>query len=108
MLIYANEKRLMTYIFPERGKTDKAQLILDGSGLVLETCKIPTASFNCKMLHFFSLSFSEATHAYSFHKKRFEILTKFQILWPENFRCAKFYGHTTHNYSTMAKILIFA
>ena len=77
MLIYANEKILMTYIFPERGKIDKAQFILDRSGLVLKTCKIRTASLNCKMLHFFSLSFSEAEHAYSFHMKNFEILTKF-------------------------------
>ena len=77
MLIYANEKKLMTYIFPERGKIDKAQFILDRSGLVLKTCKIPTASLNCKMLHFFSLSFSEAAHVYSFHTKNFEILTNF-------------------------------
>ena len=77
MLIYANEKKLMTYIFPERGKIDKARFILERSGLVLNTCKIPTASLNCKMLRFFSLSFSEAAHAYSFHTKNFEILTKF-------------------------------
>ena len=44
MLIYANEKKLMKYIFPGRGKIDKAQFILDRSGLVLKTCKIPTAS----------------------------------------------------------------
>ena len=94
----------MTYIFPERGKIDKAQFILDRSGLSLKTCKIPTASLNCKMLH---LSFLEAAHAYSFHTKNPEILS-FQILWPKNFRCANFYGHTTHNYPTMAKILIFA
>ena len=67
----------MTYIFPERGKIDKAQFILDRSGLVLKTCKIPTASLNWKLLHFFSLSFSEAAHAYSFHTKNFEILNKF-------------------------------
>ena len=36
MLIYANEKNLMTYIFPERGKIDKAQFILDRSALVLK------------------------------------------------------------------------
>ena len=80
MLIYANLckwEKLMKYIFPEIGKIDKAQFILDRSGLVLKTCKIPTASLNCKMLHFFSLSFSEAAHAYSFHLKNFEILTKF-------------------------------
>ena len=85
----------MTYIFPERGKIDKAQFILDRSGPVLKTCKIPTASLNCKMFRFFSLSFSEAAHAYSFHRKNFEILTKFsdamaeklsmfKILWPHN------------------------
>ena len=83
----------MIYIFPERGKIDKAQFILDRSGLVLKTCKIPTDSLNCKMLPFFSLSFSEAAHAYSFHTKNFEILTQFsdsmaeklsmcKILWP--------------------------
>ena len=66
----------MTYIIPERGKIDKAQSILDISGLVLKTCKIATASLNCKMLRFFSLSFSGAAHAYSFHTKNFEILTK--------------------------------
>ena len=75
--IYANENKLMLYIFPERGKIDKAQFILDRSGLVLQICKIPTASLNCKMLRFFSLSFSEAVHAYSFDTKNFEILTKF-------------------------------
>ena len=88
-------KKLMTYIFPERGKIGKAQFILDRSELVLKTCKIPTASLNCKMLRFFSLSFLEAAHAYSFHTKNFEILTKFsdsiaekllmyKILWPCN------------------------
>ena len=76
MQIYANEKNLMTNIFPERGKIDKAQCILDRSALVLKTCKIPTASFKCKMLHFFSLLFWEAAHAYSFHTKDFAILTK--------------------------------
>ena len=87
MLIYANEKKLMTIFFPERGKIDKAQFVLDRSGLVLKTCKIPTASLNCKMLHFFSLLLSEAAHPYYFHTKNFEILTKFsdsmcKILWP--------------------------
>ena len=77
MLIYANEKKLMMYIFPERGKIDKAQFILNRSGLALKTCKIPTASLNCKMLHFFNLSFLEAAHAYSFHTKNLEILTMF-------------------------------
>ena len=77
MQIYANEKKLMTYIFPERRKSDKAQFILDRSGLVLKACKIPTVSLNCKMLRFFSLSFSEAAHAYFFHTTNFEILTKF-------------------------------
>ena len=69
MLIYANEEKLMTYIFPDRGKIDKAQFNLDISGLVFKTCKIPTASLNCKMLRLFSLSLSEAAHAYSFHTK---------------------------------------
>ena len=77
MLIYANEKKLMTYIFPEEGELDKAQFILERSGLVLGSCKILTASLNRKMLRSFSLSFSEAAHAYSFHTKNFEILTKF-------------------------------
>ena len=67
----------MTYIFPERGKIDKAQFSLDRSGLVLNTCKIPTVSLSCKMLRFFSLSFSGDAHTYSFHTKNFEILTKF-------------------------------
>ena len=98
----------MTYIFPERGKIDKAQFILDRFALVLKTCKIPTASLKCKMLRLFSLSFSEAAHAYSFQTKNFAILTNFQILWPKNFQCAKVYGRTTHDYPTMAKILIFA
>ena len=31
------EKKLMTYTFPERGKIDKGQFILDRSGLVLKT-----------------------------------------------------------------------
>ena len=83
MLIYANEKKLMMYIFPERGKIDKAKFILDRSVLVLKTCKIPTASPNCKMLHFFSLSFSAAVHAYSFHAKDFEIPSKFSDSMPE-------------------------
>ena len=108
MLIHANEEKLMTYIFPGRGKIDKAQFILDRSGLVLNTCKIPTASLNCKMLHFFSLSFSEAVHAYSFHTKNSDILTKFLDSMAENFRCAQFYSHTTHNYPSVGKILIFA
>ena len=91
MLIYANEKNFMTYIIPEKGKIDK--VILDRLGLVLKTCKIPTASLKCKMLYFFGLSFSEAVHMYSFQTKNFEILTKFsdsmaeklpmyKILWP--------------------------
>ena len=101
-------RKINDIYFPEKGKIGKAQFILDRSVLVLKTCKIPTVSLNCKMLHFFSLSFLEAAHAYSFQKKNFEILTNFQILWPKNFRCAKFYGYTTHNYPTMAKILIFA
>ena len=76
MLIYANEKINDVY-FPEKGKIDKAQFILGRSSLVLKACKIPTASLNCKILCFFSLSFSKAAHAYSFHTKNFEILTKF-------------------------------
>ena len=70
-------RKLNDVYFPERGKIDWAQFILDRSGLVLKTCKIPTVSLNCNMLHFFSLSFLEAAHAYSFHTKNFEILTKF-------------------------------
>ena len=77
MLIYANKKNLMTYIFPERGKIDKAGFILDRLALVLKTCKIPTPLLTCKMLRFFSLSFLETAHAYSFHTKTFAILTKF-------------------------------
>ena len=42
----------MTYVFPESGKIDKVQFVLDRSGLVLKTCKLLTASFNCKMLCF--------------------------------------------------------
>ena len=93
MLIYANEKNLMTYILSERGRIDKAQFILDRSALVLKTCKIPTALLTCKMLCFFSLSFLEAVHVYSFHKRNFAILITFsdslaeklsicKILWP--------------------------
>ena len=76
----------MTYIFPERRKIDKAQFILDRSGLVR---KIPTSSRNCKMLRFFSLSFSEAAHAYSFHTKNFEILTKFSDYMAEKLSMCK-------------------
>ena len=92
MQIYANLcklEKLMTYIFPERGKIDKAQFISDRSGLVLKTCKAPIASLNCKMLHFFSLSFSEAAHAYSFHMKNSEILTKFSDSIPEKLSVCK-------------------
>ena len=67
----------MTYLFPERGKIDKAQLTLDRSMLLLKTCRIPSSSLNCKMLRFFSSSFPEAAHAYFFHMKNFVILTKF-------------------------------
>ena len=105
MVIYANEKNLMTHIFPERGKIDKAQCILDRSAQVRETCKLSTASLKCKMLRFFSLSFSEAAHAYSFHTKNFAILTKFSNSLAEKLSMC---GHTTHDYPTMAKILIFA
>ena len=79
----------MTYIFPERGKIDKAQFILDRLGPVLKTCKIPTASLNCKMLRFFGLSFSEAAHAYSFHRKNFEILTRFSDAMAEKLSMCK-------------------
>ena len=79
----------MTYIFPKRGKIDKVQFILDRSGLVLKTCKIPTASLNCKILRFFNLSLSEAAHAYSFHAKNFEILTKFSDSMAENLSTCK-------------------
>ena len=89
MLIYANEKKLMTYIFPERGKIEKAQFILDRSGLLLKTCKIPTALLNCKMSRFFSLSFSEAEHAYTFHTKNVEILTKFSYSMAEKLSMCK-------------------
>ena len=89
MLIYANEKKLMMHIFPYRGKINKAQLILDRSGSVLKTCKISTASLNCKMLHFFSLSFSEAAQAYSFHTKNFEILAKFSDSMAEKLSMCK-------------------
>ena len=82
-------KKLMTYIFPERGKVDKAQFIVDRSELVLKTCKILTASLNCKMLLFFSLSFSEAVHAYSFHAKNLEILTKFSDSMAEKLSMCK-------------------
>ena len=95
-------KNVNDVYFSRKREIDKAQFDLDRSGPVLKTCKIPTASLNCKMLRFFSLSFSEAAHAYSFHTKNFEILN-FQILWPKNLRCAKFYGHTSHNYPTMSK-----
>ena len=70
-------RKINDVYFPEREKIDKAQFILDRSGLVLKACKIPTASLDCKMLRFFSLSFSKAAQAYSFHRKNFEILTKF-------------------------------
>ena len=79
----------MTYTFPERGKIDKAQFIIDRSELVLKAYKIPTASLNCKMLHFFSFSFSEAVHAYSFHTKNFEILTKFSDSMAEKLSMCK-------------------
>ena len=79
----------MTYIFPEKGKIDKAQFILDRSSLVLKTCKIPTASLKCKMLSFFSSSFSEAAHGYSIHTKNFAILTKFSDSMAEKFSMCK-------------------
>ena len=77
------QRRKINHIyFPEREKINKAQFILDRSGPVLKTCKIPTASLNCKMLHFISLSFSEAAYAYLFHAKNFYILTKFSDSMP--------------------------
>ena len=79
----------MTYIFSERGKIGKAQFILDRSGLVLKTCKKPTASLNCKMLRFFSLSFSEVVHEYSFQTNNFEILTKFSDSMAEKLSMCK-------------------
>ena len=66
MLHYANEKKLMTYIFADRGKIDKVQLISDRLRPVLKTCKVLAALLNCKMLRYFSLSFSEAEHGTSF------------------------------------------
>ena len=94
----------MTYIFTERGKIDKAQFILDRSGLVLKTCKIPTAK-----RYAFLVYHSRKLHMRTpFIRRILKFLLSFQILWPKNFRCAKFYGHTTHYYPTMAKILIFA
>ena len=66
-----------TIYLSRKREINKAQFILDRSGLVLKTFKIPTASLSYKMLRFFSLSFSEAVHAYSFLAKNFEILTKF-------------------------------
>ena len=77
---YAYEKKLMTYIFPERGKIEKAQFILDRSGLLLKTCKIPTASLNCKMLRFFS-----------YHSQKLNIplqnLNAFKIYLERIFKC---------------------
>ena len=70
-------RKINDVYFPERGKIDKDRFILDRSGLVLKTCKIPTASRTCKMSRFFGLSFSEAADAYSFCTKNSEILTKF-------------------------------
>ena len=75
---------------------------------MLKRWKIPIASLNCKMLRFFSISFSEAAHAYSFRTKNFEILTKFSGSVTEKLSMCKIYRHTTHNDPTMAKILIFA
>ena len=89
MLIYANEKINDVY-FPERGKIDKAQFILDRSGLVLKTCKIPTASLNCEMLRIFSLSFSEAANVYSFHTKNLKLKLRLQILWQKTFDVQNF------------------
>ena len=41
------------------------------------------------MLRFYSLSFLEAVHAYSFHMKDFEILTKFLDSMAEIFSMCK-------------------
>ena len=75
--------------FPEREKIDKAQFTSDRSGPVLKTRKIPTTSLYCKMLRFFSLSFSEAAHAYSFHTKNFTILTKLSDFMAEKLSVCK-------------------
>ena len=92
MLIYANEKKLMMRIFPGRWKIDKAHFILDRSRPVLKTCKIPTALINCKMLRFFSLPFSEAAHAFSFHTKNSEILTNFSDFMADKLLMSKILG----------------
>ena len=87
MLIYANEKNLMTYIFPERGKIDKAQFILDRSELVLKTCKIPTASLKCKMLQFsvyYSRRLLMRTPFIKFSASFAEKIEVCKILWPYN------------------------
>ena len=51
MLIYANEKNLMTYIFLERGEIDKTQFILDRSALFIvlkhAKYKVPRLSAKC-------------------------------------------------------------
>ena len=75
--------------FSRKREIDKAKFILERSRLVFKTCKIPTFSLNCKMLRFFSLSFSKAVHAYSFHTKNFEILTKFSDSLTENLSMCK-------------------
>ena len=76
MLIYTNEKINDVY-FPRKREIDKAQFILDRSGLALKTCKIPTASLNCKMLHFkFQFIILGSCPCVLFHTKNFEILTK--------------------------------
>ena len=82
-------RKINDVYFPDRGKIDKAQFILDRSGLVLKTCKIPTASLNCKTLRLFSLSFSEAAHAYSFHTNNYEILAKFSDSMTEKLSMCK-------------------
>ena len=71
---------------------------------MLKTCKIQTASRNCT----FSVYHSWKLHMRTpFIRRILKCLLNYPILWPKNFRCAKFYSHTTHNYPTMAKILIF-
>ena len=81
----------MTFIFPDRGKIDKAQFILDISRLVLKLCNIATASLNCKMLRFFSLSFSRLRMRTPFIPRILKIELSCRILWPKNFRWPKFY-----------------
>ena len=64
MLIYADGKKLMTYIFPERKKIDKAQFIFDRSGLLLK--------------HFSVYQFSLLLEAFSvYHSRKLRMRTPF-------------------------------